>query len=357
MPIFKDQTPELIRSRILARMDTELQTREGSYAYDLVSPVAFELWRVLMTLDELINAFYVTQYSGPYLDDHANLLGMVRRAGTKATAVVHFTGRSGVIIPAGTAFFTASGLEFVLADDVALEDGSGSGELVAAQVGDQYNVDAGEIDQILRNISGLTAYSNEAASGGADPESDAALYERIDVRRKNPATSGNEAHYMEWALECDGVGAAKVTGLWNGAGTVRVLVVDYDRKPMDSALVESVAAYIQTKRPVGADVTVVSANAVDIDIAAAVTLDAGTTTAAVQTAFVSKLDTYLQDLANEYFADNSVHTYTLRYNKVASLLMEIDGVIDFTTLTVNGGTENVTIDALAVPVRGEVEVS
>lgn len=357
MPIFEDQTPELIRSRILERMNTELQTREGSFAYDLVSPVSFELWRVLMTLDELIDAFYVTQYSGPYLDNHANLLGMVRRAGTKATAAITFTGRSGVTIPAGTSFFTASGLEFLLVDDVTLEDETGTGELIAAQMGGQYNVDAGEIDQILRNISGLTGYSNEAASGGADPESDAALYERIDARRKNPATSGNEAHYIEWALECDGVGAAKATGLWNGPGTVRVLVVDYDRKPMDAALVESVAAYIQTKRPVGADVTVVSAVAAEIDVSAAVTFDASTTAEAIRAAYVSKLDTYLQELADEYFKDNEVYAYTLRYNKVASLLMEIDGVIDFTSLTINGGTENIEIDALSVPELGEVEVS
>ena len=357
MPLFEDQTPEVIRDRILSRMDTDLQTREGSYAFDQVSPMCFELWRVLMTLDELISAFYVDQNSGRYLDDHADLLGMARRAGTKAAAVIHFTGRNGVTVPAGTAFFTASGLEFDLVYDVVLVDGAGTGYLMAAQAGDKYNVDAGEIDQILRNISGLEAYTNDAATGGTDPESDTALFERIDVRRKNPATSGNEAHYREWALECDGVGAVKVTGLWAGPGTVRVLLVDYDRKPVDDAVVDACAAHIQTNRPVGADVTVLSAAGTEISVTATVTIDASTTVADVQAAFVSKLDTYLQELANEYFKFAEVYSYTLHYNKVAALLMEIDGVIDFTVLTVNGGTSNITIDAAAVPVPGEVTVS
>ena len=32
MPLFENVTPEAILERVLSRMDTELQTREGSYA-------------------------------------------------------------------------------------------------------------------------------------------------------------------------------------------------------------------------------------------------------------------------------------------------------------------------------------
>ena len=64
MPLFENITPETILERILSRMDTDLQTREGSYAYDQAAPIAFEIWRVFMTLDELIEAFYVNEDSG-----------------------------------------------------------------------------------------------------------------------------------------------------------------------------------------------------------------------------------------------------------------------------------------------------
>ena len=123
MPLFEDQTPELIRDRVLKRMESDLQTREGSFSYDMASPMSVELWRVLMTLGELVSAFYVDETSGPYLDQHTRLLGMERRSGTKATCVIQFSGRDEVVIPGGTSFFTESGKEYRLTGDVILGNG------------------------------------------------------------------------------------------------------------------------------------------------------------------------------------------------------------------------------------------
>lgn len=354
MPLFEDHTPELIRDRVLTRMETVLQTREGSFSYDMVSPVAFEIWRVLMTLDELITAFYVDENSGGYLDAHANLLALARRHGTKAAAVIHFTGRDGITIPAGTAFFTAAGLEFGLLYDVTLAGGEGTGYIQAGQVGAWYNIEAGEISQILRNISGLESYRNEEAVGGTDPESDASLFERIDHKRKNPSTSGNENHYKEWALSCEGVGGAKVTGLWNGPGTVRVLIIGYDCEPLDNAVVAACYDYIQTQRPVGAEVTVMSAAASPVDIAATVRIRQDASEETVKAMLKEALGEYLNALAEEYFKQSNTFRYPVYYNKVAAILMGVDGVIDFTSLTVNGGIETIEIDATAAPVLGEV---
>lgn len=350
MPMFERESPETIKGRILERMETDLQTREGSYTNDLVSPVAFELWRWAMTLDELVTAFYVDADSGKYLDMHAKLLGLVRKAGTRATAVITLQGRPGTIVPRGTVFLTPGGQRFSLQEDVTLFEGGGSvGHLLAEAVGDIYNADAGEISMILRNVSGLESWHNEAATGGTDPESDRDLFLRIDQRRKDPGTSGNEAHYREWALECNGVGACKVTGLWKGPGTVRCLLVGYDRQPVDKSVVDACAAYIQTKRPVGTDVTVVSATGTAINVTAKPKLAQGATLPAVQGAFVSKLDTYLRELAFE--------EYTVVYTKIAALLMAVPGVEDYTDLQVNGGQTNVTIAETAVPVIGEVTLS
>lgn len=356
MSIFKDLTPEEIRNRILDRWSTSLQTREGSFCYDAASPLAFEAWRVFMTLDELIDAFYVTANSGKYLDDHADLLGLARRQGTRAIAVVQFTGENGVIIPAGTMFYTAAGLEFSLIYAVELAEGVGTGYIKAKDVGSIYNIAAGEISQILNNISGLTSYTNEDADGGTDPESDAALFDRICYRRKHPSTSGNENHYKEWALSCDGVGAAKPQKLWNGPGTVRVLLAGYDRKPVSEAIVDSCAEYIETQRPVGAEVTIQSVTAVDVAVSASITTDGTVSVESVSAEYVSKLGTYLQETVDAYFASTEVTPYMVYYNRIASLLMSIPGVVDFAVLTVNGGTDNISIDGVSVPVLGEVSV-
>lgn len=353
MPLF-DDTPESILERVLGRMDTDLQTREGSYAYDQAAPLALELWRVLMTLGELIEAFYVTPNSGPYLDAHANLFAMARRTGTHAQAAVRFFGRDGVVIPYGTAFFTADGREYRLIStsvdrDIIIENGRASGTLEAVEVGRRYNAAEGEITQILRNIPGLERFEAGEVVGGTDPEADEDLFERLDEKRKRPPTSGNEAHYREWALSVDGVGAVRVTPLWKGPGTVKVLIAGYDRRPVDETVVSACAKYIEDRRPVGADVTVASAVAVEVDIVARVVLTTGASLAAVEAAFVSKLDAYLKDVAFEEF--------TIYANRVGALLMEVDGVVDYSGLTLNGSGENLVLDGDNVPVTGEVALT
>lgn len=349
MPLFESVTPEVILERILSRMDTDLQTREGSYAYDQAAPISFEIWRVLMTLDELIEAFYVNENSGPYLDAHARLFAMSRREGARAAARMLFQGQDGTAVPAGTLFYAGGALEFRLTAEVVLKDGTGTGYLLAEAVGSRYNVPAGAIDQVGRTIPGLERFENEEAEGGADPESDAALFQRLDEKRKRPPTSGNEAHYREWALSVNGVGAVRVTPLWRGPGTVLVLIAGYDRRPVDDAIVERCAQYIQSQRPVGAQVTVASAEAVEVDVAARVVLEPGASLPAVEAAFTALLDQYLADAAFEEF--------TVYATRVGALLMEVDGVLDYEGLTLNGSGENLALEQNGVPVRGEVRLS
>lgn len=358
MPLFEGQTPEAIRSRALARMDSDLQTREGSFSYDMASPLSFELWRVMMSMNEFLSVFYVDERSGPYLDEHANLVGIeARRQGTKATCEIHFTGKDGTEIPAGTSFFTASGLEYRLTNSVTILNGTATGIVEAAEVGDIYNTDPGEINQILRNISGLESYIGGTATGGTDPETDEILYGRIDRKRKNPSTSGNENHYKEWALECDGVGGVKVTPCWNGPGTVRVLISGYEYEPVDNTVVEVCAAHIQTKRPVGANITVVSAGSLPLNITAEMVLAKNANLETVKAEFEAALSKYLDEVATAYFREEEVYDYVIGYKRIAALLICVDGVVDYTTLTVNGGTENIIIDGTTVPVTGEVQLT
>lgn len=355
MPLFDNETPEVVRDRILSRMSSELDTREGSFAFDVVAPVAFELWRQKMTMEELLSAFYIDETSGKYLDPHANLVGLARKEGAPAAAVMSFAGRDGLVIPAGTVFFSDTGKEFMLEKDATIQDGVAVGRVVAAQVGEAYNVDAGSINQMLRNLSGLNEYTNEAAAGGADPERDTALFGRIDQKRKNPATSSNEAHYREWALEVDGIGDCRVDRLWAGNGTVRVVVVGYGYDPVDETVVAAVAENIEAKRAVGAHVTVISAGGASIDVAATLVVDPSSTLAAVKATFSELLTAYLQESIAQVFKlnDRDVRC-TIYYNRIAALLMSVDGVIDYADLTVNGGTDNITLDDVSVPVVGEV---
>lgn len=273
--------------------------------------------------------------------------GEVRKIGIQITSRAK---QDFVIDEADYRITARDGLEFALDAAVTLgQDGTGTGPVTASEVGAAYNVAAGALTRMYVNLAGVTGWQSGAAAGGADAESSEALFARLSARLQTPATSGNAYQYRQWALAVPGVGDARVLPLWNGAGTVKVLLAGDDLGPVDGAVVSAAAAYIEEERPIGADVTVRSAEALTVDVAAAVTIDGTTTRDEVRAALVSNLDTYLQGLAFQ--------AETVVYSQVLYRLLAIPGVTDYTSLTLNGGTGNLTIGAEQVPVPGTVTVT
>ena len=58
-----------------------------------------------------------------------------------------------------------------------------------------------------------------------------------------------------------------------------------------------------------------------------------------------------------YYGPEEDAAYTLIYNRVLAILLNIPGVENFSALTVNGGTADVTIQARQIPVLEEVTVT
>lgn len=347
--MFESITPESIKAAILAEAGDSLETREGSFLDSMAGPAAVEIWKVYQAMNAVISIAFPDESAGGYLDLEGAKYGITRKPGTRARCTMTLTGTAGSTIPAGTVFLTLEGLEFALLEDVLLTGGSDTGTAEATEIGSGYNVEAGAITRMVTTMTALSAWTNASATGGTDQESDAALYERIRDFRSRQATSGNAYHYEQWAMEVAGVGGAKIFPLWNGAGTVKVVLVDADMEPASSEIVAAAAAHIEGERPIGATVTVAAAQSLSIHVAAKLTLDGSTTLPEVKAVFASELDAYLKTLA--------FRTSILRYNQVAYLLLSLPGVLDFTSLTLNGGTGNVSIGAEQVPALGEVTLT
>lgn len=363
--MYENLTVEDIKHRILERITTNLQTREGSYTNDVISAAAAEITEVYHSMDALLPAFYLDETSGTYIDRQAAVVGITRKHGTKAACAITFTGSNGARVPAGTPFYTAAGLAFTLRETVTVEDGTAAGTLDASEVGDLYNIGAGEITQTLKNFSGITGYTNGEASGGTDSESDASLLSRYLDRMRRTPTSGNPYHYQQWANSVAGVGASRVIAKWDGPGTVKVILADPNMEPAAEETVEACGAYIESQRPVGAAVTVEAAKPLELPVSSTVTIDGTTTREAVQTAFAGALGAYFHSLVTTAFSRNldgqldtlEIETYTVSYNRISAILLMIPGVVDHTALLVGGGTENISVAADAVPVLTEVRVS
>lgn len=347
--MFEEITPESIKAEILSGI-TAVDTREGSYINNLISPAALQIWKVYQSMNALLPIAYIDKTSGEYIDKRCAEIGITRKPGTKARAELTLTGTDGTVIPAGTVFLTLDGLEYITTAEVTITEGTATVTVIAAEVGEAYNVPAESIVNQYNSISGLTAVINtSAATGGTDPESDESLVTRYYNYLQKPATSGNVYHYEQWALEVNGVGAVKVTPLVNGPGTVGVMIVGPKKQPVSEEVVAACAAHIEEERPIGPLVTVESAEGLSVNVSVTVTTDSSTTVERVQQDFSAKLDAYLKSIA--------FVKYQVMINQIIYILMGIDGVADISELRVNGGTENITVAENQVPVLGTVVVN
>ena len=351
---FDSLTPEGIQDMLRAFIEDDLglYAGEGGLLNIILAPGAYVFWEALQALRAQVSISFVDETSGAYIDKAAAAYGITRKPGTPASVDVTFTGTANAVVPAGTMCVTADGLGFLTDEELTLgEDGNSTVSATSDDVGAVYNVPAQAIVTTQESVAGVSGVTNDAAAaGGTDPEADAALFARLDAYRKTPPTSGNDRHYHQWALEVNGIGAASVIRCWDGPGTVKVIVADMELRPVEEDKVDEVAAYIETQRPVTAEVTVESAEGVGVQVAVTVETDGTVSKSNTEQALTDRLAEYLGTLAFQTGAE-------VVYNRVLAIVMGLDGVTDCSGLTVNGGTANVPLDADEVPLLGTVTVN
>ncbi len=337
-----DNASQAIKERILSGLTSNIDRTEGSFVYDAVSPTAIELAKAHLRLDQVLKLVFAdtaleVDGGSAFLEKRANEFGVYRKDGTKASATVDFEGSVGSDIPKGTIVQTPSGLRYFTIESVTIAAGTVSVPIEAEKIGRKYNVPAEVITQLPVQVVGVNSVSNpEAVTNGTDMESYQELLARFLNEKRLPATSGNIYHYKKWAQEVDGVGDVRVFPLWGGAGTVKVVIINANREPADQLLESKVYQHIEENRPIGADVTVVSASGVPLNINVTLKLAGNYTLPEVTAAIEAKIINYLRkEIA---FKQN-----TVSYAYIGSLIIGTAGVLDYTTFTLNGGNANIPL--------------
>lgn len=347
-------TPETLKAEMAARLaesGMDVDTREGSYTDQIYSEVAYQIYKGLSYHPTLLAAAIPSAESGPYLDKFGAIFGLTRTPAATAYVVLTFTGEEGTVIPKDTVAVSSGGLRFTTDLAASISGGTAEVPATAEQSGEIYNVAVGTVTRLAYSLPGISQVTNETpGEGGADAESDAYFYDRIHTYLSEPVASGNVNHYKQWARAVSGVGNAAVIPLWNGNGTVKVVVAGEDKKPVDEMIVTQVAQHIESVRPIGAQVTVVSAQALAVDVEATCTLEGGVVASDVQKEMEEEIQRMLLDM--EMGAQEPV-----RYNRILAMLLSCKGVVDCTSLTVNSGSTNIPVTVEQVPVLGTVVIS
>ena len=318
---------------------------EGTFEYDVFASNAIEFMKTYVELGELYKVAFGDTAYGEFLTRKALDSGVVRKEATKAIGYVTVKGNGE--LPKGSQFATQTGVLFETLDTVTV-DKMATVKVEAVTPGTIGNVTAQAISVIPMSIPGMLSVSNaEPMQDGFEAETDEELRTRYLNHVRNPGTSGNINHYYEWAMSVAGVGGAKVIPTWNGAGTVKVIIVDTEYKAASTEIVYKVQAYIDTVRPMGAVVTVKTVEPTTINISIH---PEGTFNLDV---FKELVKAYFIALEQQVIKGNQ--TVKLSVAKIGSLALDA-GAIDYTGLLVNGRSESLTLGVDQLAVLGEVQI-
>lgn len=335
--MYEEMTYENILQQMLDRVTSDVDKREGSVIFDALAPAAYFLADQFFQLGNFIDLVLPDTAVGEYLDRAVSGYGVSRKSANAAVRKIETT----AAIEIGT--------RWAIRDVVFLVTGQIAENVYEAECetpGKIGNTYFGALES-LSMISEVTAELTDIITDGADEETDDALRARFYEKVRRPATSGNAYHYRQWALEVPGVGDAKVFPLDAGPGTVAVLIVDADRK-INASLESNVSEYMETVRPIGASVSILSPSAHTVSVSARVLLDGTKTMDEVLVAFKTNLAAQLNKMV---FTE-----YRVSYAKVGSLLLNTEGVQDYESLKLNGTAGNIVIGVKEVPVMGTVNL-
>lgn len=344
-----------ILTGMISSVSSGYDKRPGNFAFDFLAPVAERFEKTDAAIAAVEEKLDIANLSGTELEQRIyERTAIERKKATHAIGSVTVTGTGTIFV--GDLFETPGGVQFQATEQKNIVV-SGTVNVEAVKPGAGGNVPANTITLFPVTLAGFTAVTNnEPTADGFDAESDEAFLQRYYERIRTPATSGNKHHYKNWAKEVPGVGDARVIPLWAGDNTVKVVIIDSDRKPASQAIVDAVQEHIDPgitgdgsgEAPLGAFATVVSATGVYINVSVTVTLSSGYTLQQATENIQERLQEYLKEVA---FIEPIVS-----YAKIGAAILESEGVEDYSGLTINGGNVNIPISEEEVAVLGTVTV-
>lgn len=344
--------------RMLDRVPDTVDKREGSIIYDALAPATAELVQAYIELEGYLGLVFVDTSAESYLTRLCSQFGVYRQAATYAVRKGTFrSGDNMFNVPLGSRY-TIDTLSYVVTEKLS----EGEFKLKCESTGTIGNTSFGNLIPI-DYIDGLTnAILGDVLIPGEEEETDAQLKERYFEYVREPAFGGNIADYKRKVKVLDGVGSVKVFPVWNGEGTVKLVLLDSEYNIPTSTLITYVSNEVTPDNsenglgiaPIGHTVTVIGAGTTTIDVGISVALTNGYSQEAVTLAIKETISNYIRTIREEWDKND---TLAVRIAHIDSRVLNVDGVLDVGSTTINGTSNNVIISAENVPVLGEVVVA
>ena len=351
--MYEDITFEDILERMLDRIPDDYDKREGSVIYDALAPAAVELQNMYMELDYIMEQSFADTATREYLIRRAAERGITPQEATKATLKAESLPTT-LNIPIGSRY-SLDDLNYVVTAKVT--DGVYQMQCETAGIeGNQHLGDLIPIDY----VDGLESIAlTEVLIPGEDDEDTEVFRARYFASFESKAYGGNVDDYLEKTNSLEGVGATKVTPVWNGGGTVKLTIINSDYGKASATLVAAVQNAIDPTQdatgqgiaPIGHIVTVEAADTVTCNISTSITFQDGYSWASLETAITEAVEAYFLTLRQSWASESNT---VVRTSQINSKITNIEGVLDVTDTKINDSESNLELDWNKIPVLGVI---
>ena len=350
---YEDMTFEVIMQRMLDRVPNNMDKREGSIIYDALAPAAVELTLLYIEFGIIQNEGYADTASRDYLIKRVAERGITPYAATQAILEATFTPET-LEVPIGSRF-NYDNLNYEVIEKIS----DGKYQIRCETYGIEGNNASGTLLPI-DYIDGLeTAQITQILIPGEDEEDTESLRQRYFDSFDTTAFGGNKKDYIQKTNAIEGVGATKVTPVWNGGGTVKLTIIDSSFNKASSVLIEKVQEEIDPSNdangigiaPIGHIVTVDTVEEITVNITSNITFEEHYTFERLKDQITKLIEEYLLDLRHQW-ADND--ELVVRISQIENKILSVEGVVDITDTQINGVASNLVLTEYQIPKLGGI---
>lgn len=359
---------------MLDNVPNDIDKREGSIIYDAVAPAAMVSAQQSLSLANIIRETYIKTAQGEFLDYRAVEHGTSRYAATNAEVKARFNDDDGkpVNVEVGDRF--ASIAESPIFYTVIKANNDGTAEMQAEEAGTSANSYIGQVLPVTPNDNLAWAEITKVTIPARDEETDDHLRARLLNSNSWLAYGGNVADYLNMTSKIHDVGATQVYPVWDGPGTVKLVILNNDLMPASQTLIKKVKEKIDPEEsttqgyglaPIDHQVTVAAPETVKVDIAMNVTIADSANIDTIRANIKASLEEFFKSLRRDWDTVNPTvgrgYSMTIYRSKILSRVMMLGGVANATMPRLNGKDEDLQLifnnTTSQLPVLGEVTIN
>ena len=347
--MFENETYEIILKRLLDRIPNNLDKREVSPIFNGLAPEAIEFATAYIGADAVLKETFASTANRASLIERAKERGKIPYEASKAIVKGEFN----CAVPIGNRFTCGkliykaiekiSDYTYKMECETAGTDGNQSGILIP-----------------IDYIDGLTSsVLTDLLIPGEDEEDTESFRRRYFDSFTEQAYGGNKRDYINKVTAISGVGACKTKRVENENENILITILDSNYNKASSVLVDTVQNIIDAENdgegtsiaPYDHFVHIQTVDEVTINVKLIAQYDTSYNFNILKSQIEAKIEYELNALRVDWANQNNI---IVRVAQLSALILQIQGILDITSLQLNGSSSNVILDKYEIPVFGEV---